>query len=426
MRGCLPVVGHTLSLHRGAVAELLRASREQGPIVRVNIGVDRYLFCFGSEAFELLKHKSVAVGGARPSLDFILGKSLLAMDGAAHKSVRTAMNPSFSPRGIAEAATERVINETIARAAGAFVAGGGGEVRERMQAMALDVIFRVVGVEVASLSAWRAHYRRLFWGLVPIPFEWPGTPRYFALRAAVWINRELQALLDRAREAPGDTLVHTLVRTRDEEGRLLTDRELIDNLRLLFVAGHETTASTLTWATVHLAERPDLMARLHDEVAGAGLGDCLSIADSKKLPLCEGVFREAVRLYTPAWFIERRVTADVTYRGKLIPSGTTIAVCPPEWARDPALYPDPDRFEPDRWLGRKAGPTPVELSSFGGGAHFCLGYHLSWLESIVYIARLAQALGASKKRLRLSGDRAPSVRYFPFPHPSPAAHVDVI
>lgn len=425
--GLLPGVGHAITLYRDAVGALRRAERQQGPFVQVCLGFGQwYLFCLGAGSFELLKHKSVAVSGARGSLNFIIGRSLVGLEGAHHKHIRSAMNPPFSARGLAEPRVESVVGETVLQHVGELVRGGEGDVLPRTQAMALDVIFRLVGVGGDTLPQFRAHYRRMLWGLVPLPFEWPGTPRYFARSSTEWINRELYRMVREARDQPGDSLLHSLVKARDEGGEPLSDEELVDNLRILFLAGHETTASTLAWATLHLAERPDIMRRLQEEVAAVGVATPLSLAAAKKLPLCEGVFREAVRLYPPAWFLGRKVQEDMTYQGRLLPAGTRIAVCPPSWGRDPSLYAEPDTFNPDRWLGRAAPPTAIELSAFGGGVHFCLGYHLSWLESVGYIAMLAKSLAEGKKTLRPATSRLPVSVYFPMPHPSPSSRVAVV
>jgi cytochrome P450 len=217
-------------------------------------------------------------------------------------------------------------------------------------------------------------------------------------------------------------MLHALVRARDEDGQPLSEDEMVANLRLLFLAGHETTATTMTFALAHLAERPDLVRRLMDEVRAAGAPP-LSLADTRKLPLCEGVFREAARLYGPGWFLARKPTEDLELRGVRIPAGTRIALCPLLWARDPEVYPDPDRFEPDRWIGKQSAPTPYELAQFGGGPHFCLGYHMTWLESVQYLAVLVTILSERRQRLRLAAARMPKIAYFPIMRPSPAAHV---
>jgi cytochrome P450 len=426
MAGMLPGVGHAITLYKDALGALRRAEREQGPLVQVSFGFGLwYLFCFGPDAFELFKHRSVGVQGSRASSAYLMGNSILTSDGPPHRRMRSAMNPTFSPRGLGESDAGRVAAETVRRHVDAFVGSGGGDVHAHMQTMALDVIFRIVGVDAASLADWRSHYRKVLWGLLPLPFEWPGTPRYFALRATEWINAEVRRLVLAARSEPGESLLHGLVRARSEDGQPLSDDDLVGNLRVLFVAGHETTATTMTWATLHLAQRPELVRRLQDEVAAAGGEPPLTFADAKKLPLCEQVFREAVRLYTPAWFLERRVTEDIHVHDTRIPAGTRIAVSPQLWGRDHALYPHPDAFDPDRWAGRSGSPTPMELSQFGGGAHFCIGYHLSWLQSVQYLASLAAALSASGKRLRLAAGRLPGTAYFPIAHPSPAARVVV-
>lgn len=426
MAGYLPGIGHFPTLHYRALDAFRRAERELGPFVQVCFGFGQwYLFCLGADMFDLLKHKSIALTGARGSLEYILGESLLALDGAAHRHVRSAMTPAFSPRGLGESTAATVTLETVERHVRAFVDQGGGNVHTHMQEMALDVIFRIVGVDIIELAEWRAHYRRLLWGLLPVPFEVPGAPRYFALKAKEWVDRELRRLIRRAQKDEGATVLHALVRAKDEDGHLLAEDELVANLRVLFLAGHETTATTTTFAVAHLAQRPELARRLTEEVLAAGGEPPRTFAEVKALPLCEAVFREAVRLYGPAWMLSRKITDDITVRGTHLAAGTEIALCSLLWGYDNNLYPNPDRFEPERWLHKPMAPTPYELSQFGGGPHFCLGYHLAWLESVQYLASLALALHRSGKQLTPVGSGVPGLVRFPMPRPSPAARVRI-
>lgn len=426
MRGFLPGVGHAPGLHFDALAALRRAEREQGPLVQVSLGFGQWLvFCFGADGLELLKHPAVRISGSRKGVDYLMGGSLLTLDGAPHRRIRSAMNPTFSARGLAESTAAERSRETVQRHARAFVDGGGGDAHERALEMTLDVIFRIVGVDIDALDAWRAAYQRALWGFIPVPLDWPGTPRYFARRATVWIDAELRRLVRRATAVEGRSIVHALLRSRDEDGEPLSEDDLVANLRILFLAAHETTATTMTWALVELAKQPGLMRRIQAEVDAAGGEAPRTPAEAKRLPLCEAVFREAVRLYGPVWFIERSAGEELTWHGARIPAGTPLALPALLWARDPELYPDPDTFNPDRWLGRPGTPTPYELSQFGGGPHFCLGYHLSWLESLQFLAALAGALSSRKAQLRLAAGRAPKVVYFPTPRPSPAARVVV-
>src|SRR5262245_57539201 len=183
MAGALPLVGHVVSLHLDVVDVLRRAEAQHGPLVWLSLGLGSwYLFCFGAEGFELLKGKPAAVSGARGSVAYLLGNSLLTMDGAEHRHVRGAMNPTFSARGLAEAGAGATMAQVIGDRVRDMVARGRVRIHEEAQRLALDVVFRVCGVEVQRLPEWHARYRLVILGLVPFPVEWPGTPRYRALR----------------------------------------------------------------------------------------------------------------------------------------------------------------------------------------------------------------------------------------------------
>lgn len=425
MKGYVPGAGHVVALHFDAAGALGRAERELGPFVQVDIGFGYWcLFCFGADTFELLKHKAVILAGSRGAIQYLVGRSLVNIDGAHHRHVRSAMSPTFSAKGISQSTVAPICRETVVEHVRRFVQNGGGKAHEHTQHMTLDVIFRIVGVSVSELEIWRSQYRKALWGLIPFPVEGLGSPQYFARKAVAWIDSQLAQMTDRARTEDGQSMLHHLVRAKDEDGEPLSQEDLIANLRLLFLAGHETTATTTAWSLIHLARRPDLMRRLTAEVKEAG-GVPLTMQDAKKLPLCEGVFRESVRLYGPAWFIERKVTEDIPLHGATIPAGTIVALPAVRWARDERTYPNPEQFDPDRWLGKKEAPTPYELSQFGGGAHFCLGYHLAWLESVQYLAALVSELDKTQKELRLKAKTLPKVAYFPMLHPSPSPVVSV-
>src|SRR5690349_19539473 len=112
MAGALPVLGHAVSLHLDAVDVFRRAEAQHGPVTWLSVGLGKWcLFCFGAEAFELLKGRSVAVSGTRKSVTYLLGKSLLTLEGAEHRHVRGAMNPTFSARGLLESAAGATMAE---------------------------------------------------------------------------------------------------------------------------------------------------------------------------------------------------------------------------------------------------------------------------------------------------------------------------
>lgn len=424
MPGALPGLGHVAAIHVDALGALRRAKAELGPVFWVHLGFGNwYLFCTGGGAFDLLKHPGVVTAGSRGTLKYLLGASLLTLDGASHRQVRSAMNPPFSPRGITETMTGSYVNDVVLARGRRWAQSERVVVHTELKEMALDVVFRIAGVPAPDLPGWRKHYAEVLLGLLPPPWDLPFSPRRRALRATRWINAEIEKLIVQARSSgAGEGMTGALARARDESGQLLEVEVLTDNVRLLFLAGHETTATTTAWAILELARNPALWERLLDEVL-RGPGVPLSIADAKAFPLCEAIFRESVRLYGPAWFIERRTTQVIEHADRHIPAGINVGVTPLLWARDAAAFPEPDAFVPDRWLGRPP-PSPFETSQFGGGAHFCLGYHLAWLEVVAFLVALGrEAAGAGRRHLRLLTRGGIEQRYFPLPHPPAGAAV---
>jgi cytochrome P450 monooxygenase len=133
-----------------------------------------------------------------------------------------------------------------------------------------------------------------------------------------------------------------------------------------------------------------------------------------------------LRLYPPAAFTGRRLCEPLTVCGHQFSKGTFVGVALCTIARDPELYPDPDRIDPSRWLNRKEAPTPIELSQFGGGPHFCIGYHLAWLEMIQFAVSLARRMSRDGLRPRLADGPAPRYYGLPLGHPSRETRIEFV
>lgn len=421
----LPVIGHAVELHLDAVGALQRAYRDVGPLFWVHLGFgNRFLFCVGPGSFDLMKDPRLVTVGSRNSLEYLIGNSLLSLDGTPHRRIRGALNPPFAPRGLSESITGQLIRSVVTDCAERLFRSEQAAIHDEMKDMALDLVLRIAGVGTQDLPAWRKQYTEAMLGLIPVPWNLPGLPRYRALRAVEWLDTQIGALLQKAREEPGgNSLLHALLQARDENGRGLDQKELLDNIRTLFLAGHETTASTTAWAVLHLSLDPRLWQRLVEE-ASRGAGVPATPAEAKQFPLCEAIFRESVRMYGPAWFLNRRTVEAIEFAGRSIPAGLTIAIAPSLWARDPAQFPEPNAFRPDRWLGRPP-PTPYEISQFGGGAHFCLGYHLAWLEVVAFLVALGREAHkqAPGQLPRLHCPEALRPRFFPTLHPPAGTRV---
>lgn len=416
--GAVPVLGHLPTLMFDGVGALRRGYEALGPLFWVRFGMrNPVLFCADSESFELLKHKSVTMKGAFEGLERMIGDSTIVRDGAPHQRVRSALNPIFSMRGILSSGVGAVMARTVIERIERWVALRELPVLKETQELALDIIFRVAGV-TGNLDEWRRQNREFALLLWPLPTDLPGSPRRRGMRAADWIDAGLLQIAQRARSEPeGHSLTHSMVRAVDDQGNTLTDQELVDNLRILLFAGHETTASALAWIALMLAQQPKLWDQLVAESLRFPSDAPISIAEAKTLPFGEALFREALRRYAPIWFTRRKLLTELDYAGYRIPQGTSIALGIGSYLMDPKRYAQPERFDPGRWLERPASPTPIEMAAFGGGAHFCLGYHLAWLEVQQFLVALARKMHAAGLRPRMPDGPAPREIFFPVRHP---------
>ena len=285
-----------------------------------------------------------------------------------------------------------------------------------IQEAALEIILRAIGVDPASLPEWRSRYRALLLANLGNGPRFPGSPAWRAARARAWIDARLLENVARVRSAPDDGLLSALVAGRDDEGRPLGDQALADNLRLLVLGGHETISSTMAWIVITLGCRPDLWSALRDEVGLAAEVPETPMA-ARAFPFAEALFRETVRMHPPFGLITRRCEEPFVLHGKTIPRGAVVGVDLWGASRDEAVFTDPEELRPSRWLGRTSPPTPLELCQFGAGAHFCLGYHLAWLEAVQLSVALARALGRAGKSPSLRGGHAPRPVFLPTERP---------
>jgi len=188
-------------------------------------------------------------------------------------------------------------------------------------------------------------------------------------------------------------LLSMLLRAQDEEGDggQMTDLQLRDEAITIFLAGHETTANTLTWTWYLLSEHPDIEQRLHRELDSVLAGRLPTAEDFPRLQYTEMVITEAVRLYPPAWILGRRALKDYKLGPYIVPAGAIVIMSPYVMHHDPRYFPDPFRFDPDRWMAEARAPRPqFSYFPFGGGPRRCIGEGFALMESIMVLATLAQ------------------------------------
>lgn len=192
-----------------------------------------------------------------------------------------------------------------------------------------------------------------------------------------------------ATEGDGE-LIDLLVEATDPEtGARMTPEMIVDELIVFLVAGHDTTATTLTAALWLLGHHPEVQEQVAAEAQA--IGETVTIADLPRLAVATRVVQEAMRLYPPAAWLPRRTTRDTEICGFHVPQGTDVVVS--IWAihRDPALWPDPRRFDPDRFLPEQAeGRDRWAFLPFGGGPRSCLGDHFAMAEAVIALASIVR------------------------------------
>ncbi len=163
-----------------------------------------------------------------------------------------------------------------------------------------------------------------------------------------------------------------------------------DHVITLLLAGHETTANALCFTLQLLGTHPDVQDRLQAEVDRLE-GHRVGVDDLPALPYTRAVISEAMRLYPPAWIIGRTSTADLDIGGYHAPKGSTLAISPLLLHHDARWFPDPERFDPQRWLDERRTAVPRHAYlAFGTGPRSCIGEQFAWAEATTVLATLAQ------------------------------------
>jgi cytochrome P450 len=182
-----------------------------------------------------------------------------------------------------------------------------------------------------------------------------------------------------------------LLAAHDEDGSQLTDRQLRDEVMTIFLAGHETSALTLSWAWYLLAQDPDVEKKFQAELDEVLSGNLPTVADLPRLKYTEMIAKESMRLYPPAFGIGREAIEDFELGGYRVPAKSQLFMF--QWAtqRDPRFFPEPNRFYPERWTEDFTNSLPkYAYFPFGGGPRACIGNYFAMMEIVLLLATIGQ------------------------------------
>ena len=213
------------------------------------------------------------------------------------------------------------------------------------------------------------------------------------LEACQRIRHHIGGLIDThldSHDGEFNDIASAVIEAKDKDtGLPFTREELIDQLGVFFLAGHETTASALTWVFYILAERPEWMVRLREEIDPVMVDGALSFDDTKKLPLTRAFFKEVLRLYPPITFVPRVALENVEIEGKRLPRGALVMIAPWTLHRHSRYWENPHAFIPERFLPEnEKSLTAGAYIPFGQGPHLCVGAGFAQVESLLIMSQL--------------------------------------
>ena len=413
LHGRIPLLGVLPALARDSLAVFERA-QALGDVVRIAVPGRHPLFlvAYPSHVRHVLQDKHVNYGRTpfHDRLKSVLGEGLVTSEGALWQRQRRLLQPAF------RAERTRRFVETMSAAAAevadrwrAAEASQIVDVSDEMSGLALDIVVRcmfgqgrrggdaVISAAVQEMQAWLS---ARFWSVAPDWTERLPTPANRRFRRAL---AALDAAVGRivaerlAAEEAGDDLLGMLLVAEDGAG--VDAQQVRDEVTTALLAGHETSAATLTWAWHLLSQHPQVADAIRDEVARVLGGRLLPNADDLgQLDLTRAVIQEAMRLYPPAAWFGRLAAGPDRIGGHDIPAGAIVVLSPWIVQRDPRLWPEPERFDPARFMpGTRT--APYTYFPFGGGPRSCIGTHFAMTEMLATLAVLVPRV-----RLRHASD----------------------
>jgi cytochrome P450 len=396
------------------LAFLLQVSAEYGEIAHVKLGPFHVFLLNHPDDIEqvLVTHqhrfiKGRSLSGARR----LFGNGLLTSDGALHARQRRLVQPAFHRVRLDEYAG--VMTTLGVEQRDRWREGDTIDIAREMSRLTLRITTRILfGAEGNAVAAEIGDALEDTTSLLEVavlPFAaltsllpLPHVRRFRAARAT--LHRVIRRLIERRRRDGRDhgDVVSLLLSARYEgTGESMSDGQVRDEVITLLLASHETTANALAWTWYLLARHPRDEARMHAEIdAVLGRGRPPLAGDITALTFTRMVFTEGMRLFPPAWLLARVAVENHEARGYIVQAGSLVVMSPWVVHRNATYFPEPERFDPDRWgaAGHNGRPR-FSYFPFGGGSRGCMGEAFAWMEGVLVLAVIAQ-----RWRFRLLGE----------------------
>jgi cytochrome P450 len=399
-----PAEGFDLGGSDASLARMREYFSRYGDVYRVfapGRGVFNYVINHPDDVKRVLlsNHRNYTKGEGMDRVKILLGTGIMTSEGDLWRRQRRMMQPSFHRRVIDQfgALIDEVNDEYAARWAAQAARGEPLNLTDETSELTLAIVLR---------SIFGSDLQRLEHQLGANPFEViakePTRDLKFAYRFRS-LTRLVGELIERRRRQPEQhfDFLSMLMATRDRDtGAAMSDRELIDEVMTLIVAGHETTAAALTWTWYLVSRHPEIAAQMQTEADSVTADRSLGLDAAERLSFTHQVLQESLRLYPPGWLLTRRSIDADELGGFVVPPRTDVFISPYLLHRHPDFWDDPESFRPQRFAAIDAGGRHrFAYIPFAVGPRHCIGENLAMFEMLVHMQKMSQRF-----RLTRAGD----------------------
>ena len=395
------LIGNIPLASRNPLAVFSGWAREYGDIFYYRAGWLHVYFLNHPELIEsvLVRHpqnfwKDPVIRNSR----WLFGESLLTSEGEAWKRQRRLAQPAFHRERILSYAG--VMTQYTEQAIADWEDGAALDIHQEMMRLTLSIavrtLFNVEPEGTREISGALNVLTRNFagaWMMLPSFARMLPRPGLLEFRRAVRkLDDTVYQIIGRhQRNGDSGDLLSMLVQARDEDGSQFSDQQLRDEVMTFLLAGHETTALALSWAWHLLAENREAAQKLHEELKRVLGGRVPTIADLPLLKYTEGIVKESMRLYPPAWAVGRTAICEFELAGYRIPKGASVVASQWVMHRDSRFFAEPMKFDPGRWLRDESRTLPrFAYFPFGAGPRQCIGASFALMEAVLVLATIAQ------------------------------------
>ncbi|MDF2964209.1 MAG: cytochrome [Paenibacillus sp.] len=401
----LPISGNLLAFRKNPLDFLVKTQQEFGDIVHLRFGPVRHLYLISDpeliKEVLLTKQKSFQKARGLQTAKAVVGEGVLTSEGEAHLRQRRLMQPSFRKDRVTRYADAMVqLTEDLLTT---WQDGQERSITDDMMELTLNIITRTMfGTSLKgglhdighAVDVGMKYVSNKASSIFNLPESLPTKSNLEFKQAAKTLDEVIYSIIEERRNnrnnnGPSDDLLSMLLAAKDEEdGTGMTDQQVRDEVMTIFLAGHETTANTLSWTWYLLSQHPEAEQKLWQELDRVLGGKKPGIEDLEKLDYLQQVIWESMRLFPAVWAVNREVTEEVEIGGHLFKPGDTLMMSQFIMHRNPKYYDHPEQFIPDRFAGGDLLKRIPQFAyfPFGGGPRVCIGNNFALMEASLILA----------------------------------------